>query len=139
MKAAVYENERQLQEMRQSYEERLKEQGQVGNTSAVNLKLEQEKLNNPYLSNLNFDEQLSGKIVHIIKVGSNILGKGDDASIPLYGPSIQERHAVIYRKDRGQILLELAEHDCRILLNGDKVTNKVTLNHNDRYVLVRAV
>lgn len=62
MKAAMLENERQMREMKQSYEERLKSQMKNHGTvdSAANLKLEQERMNNPHLSNLNFDEQLSG-------------------------------------------------------------------------------
>ncbi|XP_074602251.1 kinesin-like protein KIF28 [Brevipalpus obovatus] len=135
MKALMAENDRQMIEMKQSYEEKLQEkrrQEESDYTEADREKLEKDKRCNPFLSNLNFDEQLSGKIVHIIRKGANRLGKGDKCNIMLHGPSIQDHHANIYRKDNDTVILEHSSDDCRILLNGDPVTNKVQLNHNDR-------
>ncbi|KAI1292656.1 Kinesin-like protein KIF28P [Halotydeus destructor] len=132
MHAAMSENERQLKEMRQTYEERLQSQDKVETVDLKNQQVEQDKLSHPHLSNLNFDEQLSGKINYIIRVGANVVGKAEDSQIILYGPSIQDRHAVIYRKDNGLIILEKVEDNCRVLLNGDPVTTKVSLSHHDR-------
>ena len=117
--------------MKESYEERLRNQvrGSVDNTQK---KLEEEKHLHPHLSNLNFDEQLTGKIVHIIQRGKNTVGKSSDCQICLYGPKIQELHATIYRNDRNNLVLEKADDESRILLNGDPVTTRVTLNHHDR-------
>ena len=140
-RAAVEENERQLADMKRSYEELLHSQmsqsnrsmagSEAGSTSDLK-RLEQLKHSNPYLSNLNFDEQLSGKIVYIISPGMNVIGKGTECDVVLYGPKIADKHASIYRKDNGVVLLDLESEDARVLLNGDPVHNKVTLNHNDR-------
>lgn len=140
--AAVAENERQLAEMKRSYEELL--QAQMGqssrsvtstdSTSPEFRRLEELKQNNPYLSNLNFDEQLNGKIVYIVNKGTNMIGKSPDSDIVLYGPKIVDKHATIYRKDNGVVLLDLESEEARVLLNGDPVTNKVSLTHNDRSV-----
>ena len=139
MKAAMQENERQLTEMKQTYEERLKQQIQQEQKDKTNKefnddkdKIETLKISNPYLSNLNFDEQLSGKICHIIGKGTNSIGKADECSIKILGPSIHDHHAIIHRTEKGKVILEKSTEDCRILLNGDPVANKVHLSHNDR-------
>lgn len=117
--------------MRETYEERLREQVD-GSVDRTQKRLEEEKKMNPHLSNLNFDEQLTGKIVHIIGKGKNTIGKSTDCQINLYGPKIQDLHAIIYRNDKNSLILEKADDDSRILLNGDPVTTRVTLNHHDR-------
>jgi len=133
MKAAMDENERQLNQMKQSYEERLQQEKHKKSKKKVeSQKLESEKADNPYLSNLNFDEQLSGKIIYIIRKGANIIGKAEDCTIQLLGPSLQEHHAVINRTEHGKVIMERCGDDCRVLLNGDPVTHKVNLSHNDR-------
>lgn len=135
MKALMSENERQMIEIKKTYEDKLAEKEALEAEDYVDAdreKLESEKRDNPYLSNLNFDEQLCGKIIYIIRNGVNSLGKSDNCSIKLYGPSIQDHHGRIYRKDNDIVILERAADDCRILLNGDPVINKVHLNHNDR-------
>ena len=138
-RAAVEENERQLAEMKRTYEELLRSQVNQSShsftsqsTSPEARKLDLLKQNNPYLSNLNFDEQLNGKIVYIINAGTNMIGKSSECDIVLYGPKIVEKHATIYRKENGVVLLDLEAEDARVLLNGDVISNKVTLNHNDR-------
>lgn len=140
-RAAVAENERQLAEMRRTYEELLQSQSvnqsnhsliSSDSTSPEARKLDQLKQSNPYLSNLNFDEQLCGKIVYIINLGTNMIGKSSECDIVLYGPKIADKHATIYRKENGVILLDLEADEARVLLNGDPVTHKITLTHNDR-------
>lgn len=51
------------------------------------------KKTNPYLSNLNPDEQLTGKISYIIKQGETVVGKNNDCDIVLHGPDLRGRHA----------------------------------------------
>lgn len=141
MQAAMKENELKMERLKQSYEEKLQEKqaeemrngGKGGQLLSMKLskEIEQAKKKNPYLYNLNFDEQLSGRIVHIIQNGTNTLGKSNDCNIHLYGPSIQEVHARLIRKGNN-VLLEKANDNCRILLNGDLVKTKINLNHNDR-------
>ena len=135
-KAVISENERVMREMKESYEEKLQAQLNRSltstNTTASTDSLQQLKQTNPYLSNLNFDEQLTGKIAHILMPGSNSLGKSDSCNIVLRGPKILDQHATIYRRENGLVLLEPEGEDARILLNGELVTNKVSLNHHDR-------
>jgi small-conductance mechanosensitive channel len=137
-RAAMAENERTMREMKESYEEKLASQmnrsftsSKSGESSSESF-LQEMKNKHPFLSNLNFDEQLSNKIVHIIHPGTNSVGKSDSCNIVLYGPKIHDNHCTIYRRDNGLVLLEPEEEDCRVLLNGDPVTNKVSLSHHDR-------
>lgn len=118
--------------MKETYEERLRNQIR-GSVDVPTKKVDEEKVSNPHLSNLNFDEQLTGKIVHIIRKGENTIGKGTGCQINLYGPRIQEIHATIYRNERNNLILQRADDESKILLNGDPVTTRVTLNHHDRY------
>ena len=50
--------------------------------------LNKEKKNNPHLYNLNFDPQLNGKIIHILKKQETEIGnrKGSDSDICMIGP-----------------------------------------------------
>lgn len=118
--------------MKETYEERLRNQIQRTSVDHTAENLNEQKNLHPHLSNLNFDEQLTGKIVHIIQKGKNTIGKSTDCQINLYGPKIQEIHSYIYRNDRNSLILEKADDESRILLNGDPVTTRVTLNHHDR-------
>ena len=132
------ENERKMRELRESYEDRLKQekqiQMQIQTEENKRKQLEKQKDTNPHLSNLNFDEQLVDKIIFIIEEGTNLIGKGEDCSIQLMGPLVQDHHALIDRTENGKVILERCDEDCRILLNGDLVTHKVNLSHNDRFV-----
>lgn len=141
IEAIMKENERKLNALRQSYEERLQQERQERshkeleeNRKQIELEKQQKEMN-PHLSNLNFDEQLVDKIIFIIKTGTNLIGKGGDCPIQLMGPMIQDHHAVINRTENEKIILERIDDECRILLNGDLVTHKVNLAHNDRYIL----
>ncbi|XP_067130664.1 kinesin-like protein KIF28 isoform X2 [Centruroides vittatus] len=132
MKAAMAENNREIKEIKQSYGEKLdaaKRHQEV--QEEEKLKLEEEKKKYPHLANLNFDPQLSGKIVHILKFGDNVVGKGD-VDIVLLGPSIQPEHALIRVQTYGGVTLEKCTNDARVLINGDSVSNKISLQHNDR-------
>lgn len=59
------------------------------------------KKSNPYLSNLNSDEQLTGVISYIIKKGETIIGKSSQCDILLHGPEIRAQHAKIIRVSSG--------------------------------------
>lgn len=137
IEAILRENERKMNELKASYEDRLKEEKRTHTLMQLDESkrkhLDREKDNCPHLSNLNFDEQLVDKIIFLIKPGINTIGKSEECSIQLMGPLIQEHHAVINRTDSNKIILDRCEDDCRILLNGDQVTHKVNLTHNDRY------
>ncbi|XP_076366810.1 kinesin-like protein KIF28 isoform X1 [Tachypleus tridentatus] len=131
MKARLTENNRELMQMKQSYEEKLQQAHLQQRVDDNKAKIEEEKKKHPHLANLNFDPLLSGKITHIIKLGKNTIGKSD-TDITLFGPSIHDMHAVITRDNNGVISIERCNSDSRILLNGDLVTSEVVLSHCDR-------
>lgn len=140
IEAILRENERKMNELRESYEDRLK---QEKNSHTLNQleeskrkQLERERDACPHMFNLNFDEQMNGRLIFLIKPGVNMIGKSEECAIQLMGPLIQEQHAVINRTESNKILLDRCEDDCRILLNGDPVTHKVNLRHNDRFAQV---
>ncbi|XP_067143109.1 kinesin-like protein KIF28 [Centruroides vittatus] len=133
MKAAMKENDRELLQIRQSYEEKLK-QAQLEQKADAKIseadKLKQKEF--PHFSNLNFDLLLSGKLVHILKRGENLIGKADNASVILFGPCILEKHALVTYHSHGGVTMEKCNSDARILLNGEPVSARVLLSHNDR-------
>lgn len=137
IEAILRENDRKMNELRESYEDRLLQErnthSQIEMEENKRKYLEKEKENSPHLSNLNFDEQLVDKIIFLLKTGENVIGKSDDCAIQLMGPLIQEQHAIITRTDSNKVILDRCEEDCRVLLNGDIVTHKVNLTHNDRF------
>ena len=55
------------------------------------------KKTNPYLTNLNQDEQLTGMIVFIIREGEMVIGKNQDCDVLLFGPELRGRHAKLTR------------------------------------------
>ncbi len=86
MQAQMAENDREMNQMKMSYEEKLK-----NNTVKVDGHLAEvmkQKKERPHLHNLNFDPQLSNKIVHILKDGDQEIGspKGQKSDITMAGP-----------------------------------------------------
>lgn len=116
------------------------------------------KRSNPYLSNLNQDEQLTGMISYIIKMGETIIGKDSECDIVLHGPELKGRHAKLTRlevvdtdvtsnveskfQDTGKPSLVYIEpvmdktsksnDSIALKVNGSPVSGRVQLNHCDR-------
>ena len=76
-----------------------KQQAEENGLSRVTALSSSLKLTNPYLSNLNQDEQLTGMISYIIKQGEMIVGKNNDCDILLFGPELRGQHARILRNE----------------------------------------
>ena len=127
----------------------------VQKRALMNAKL---KESNPYLSNLNQDEQLTGMITFIIKEGETIVGKNQDCDIVIFGPDLRGRHAKLTRMPiveegnskseekeikRSETFLEpiLDSSDeqkskrVALMINGEPVTKRARLNHGDRLLL----
>ena len=89
MKAQMKNNDKELQEMKLSYEEKLKA-AKASNTGGKDAmaELQKEKKKYPHIYNMNFDPQLSGKIIHILKKPETEIGnrKGNDSDICMIGP-----------------------------------------------------
>ena len=89
VKAQMRNNDKELEEMKLSYEEKLKAAQEASNSSDKALQaLQKERKSNPHLYNLNFDPQLNGKIIHILKKQETEIGnrKGNDSDICMIGP-----------------------------------------------------
>ncbi len=88
MKANMDGNDKEVEELRLSYEEKLREAQRKGGDTNALAKIMHEKKNKPHIFNLNFDPQLSGKVVHILHAGEMEIGntKGKPSDIPMAGP-----------------------------------------------------
>lgn len=98
---------------------------------------------NPYISNLNMDEQLTGVISYIIKQGETVVGKSNECDIVLHGTEMRSRHALIKRATSGnksrEVFIEpvLAQDEVggqsvALMVNGSPVAAKTKLHHGDR-------
>ena len=89
MKAQMSDNDKELQDMKLSYEEKLKAaQAAAAKGDETLAALQKDKKNHPHIYNLNFDPQLSGKIIHILRKSETEIGnrKGNDSDICMIGP-----------------------------------------------------
>lgn len=103
------------------------------------------KRSNPYLSNLNPDEQMTNRINYIIKHGTTVLGRDDDCDIVLRGAQVRSKHARIHResdaliKGGSHVYIEPivstsdgSAQDTAIMVNGSTVIDRTDLSHCDR-------
>ena len=90
MKANMAGNDKELEEMKLSYEEKLKAAQLAGKNSgdAMLQKIMKDKQTKAHLYNLNFDPQLSGRIIHILEKPETEVGnrKGKESDILMVGP-----------------------------------------------------
>ncbi|ELU02132.1 hypothetical protein CAPTEDRAFT_196619 [Capitella teleta] len=131
-KAELEENDREMEEMKKAFEDKLKAY-QEGGTAGIDEIAEREKRRKTeaHLYNVNFDPQLSGKIVHFVSQPKVTVGKGDSSDIKLMGPSILEHHAVFHFED-DKYYVEKADSNARVTIDGEPVVQKTLLEHNDR-------
>nr|XP_040578221.1 kinesin-like protein KIF28P isoform X1 [Lepeophtheirus salmonis]XP_040578231.1 kinesin-like protein KIF28P isoform X1 [Lepeophtheirus salmonis]XP_040578235.1 kinesin-like protein KIF28P isoform X1 [Lepeophtheirus salmonis] len=135
MMANMRDNNKELEEMRLSYEEKLR--STISPADALRAQIMEDKKSKTHLYNLNFDPQLSGRIIHIIQKPITEIGnrKGNESDVCMVGPGIHNQHAVISRNERkNKVSIKPFEKDCRILVNGTSITGDTDLEHNDRLV-----
>ncbi|XP_064643927.1 kinesin-like protein KIF28 isoform X2 [Lineus longissimus] len=132
--ALVEENQREMEEMKKTFEEKLAASHSSGQSDLLEEQLKKKKTV-PHISNLNFDPQLSGHIVHFAEGSRRITGKRSDDSndIVLMGPSMQEDHATLVN-EKGVLFVEPSSSSAKVTHNGVPITEKTTLKHNDRLV-----
>eukprot|EP00916_Digyalum_oweni_P022861 GHVL01037854.1.p1 GENE.GHVL01037854.1~~GHVL01037854.1.p1 ORF type:complete len:935 (+),score=194.69 GHVL01037854.1:93-2897(+) len=132
-------NRNALEEMTKSWQTRLKEQKEKDRDTQ-----EQKNENMPNLKNLNEDPLLCGKIIHVLKDGTNKLGKqnkDEPPDITLGGLGINKDHAVIIvevetdedDEEEVEYKASILPHS-KTLVNGKVLTEgkKTKLNHRDR-------
>ena len=140
MKATMKNNEKEVTDHGKSTEDKEKEQKSHEKKEHHDnplAKIMEEKKSKAHLFNLNFDPQLSGRLVHIFQKSELEIGnkKGKDSDITMIGPGLHEQHALIRQdKKTHQVFMKQGERDCRILVNGDAINGEVELHHNDRLV-----
>lgn len=124
-------NQREMEEMKKTFEQRLAERGDSGTDFNA---VDEKKKTTPHIYNLNQDPQLSGRIVHFLE-GDNILigssGSEGEVGIRIVGPSIQLKHASFTMAENKWSIEPTVPHS-RILHNGKAVGNKQEIAHNDR-------
>jgi len=127
MNSRKKDNDKELQELKLSYEEKLKAAQSQGGGGNEMLQLQKEKKKYPHIYNLNFDPQLSGKIIHILRKPDTEIGnrKGKDSDICMIGPGIHNQHAILKLSDKkDKAFVRPCEKDCRILVNGAAITGE---------------
>jgi len=110
-KKTIEENERQMESLKKSYEQKLAEALAKSKELDKALKTVNEKAKIvPHLSNINPDPMLTGSLKYLLefpdkKKSALIIGCADKTDIQIYGLGIQERHAGI-TCENGQFYLE---------------------------------
>jgi hypothetical protein len=90
MKANMAGNDKEMDNMKLTYEEKLKA-AQLANKNPGDEMLQKilkDKATKPHLYNLNFDPQLNGRIIHILEKPETEVGnrKGKESDICMVGP-----------------------------------------------------
>ena len=138
MKATMKNNEKEVTDHGKTTEDKANEQhAKESHQDKALAKIMEEKKSKPHLYNLNFDPQLSGRLVHIFQKPELEIGnkKGHESDICMVGPGVHQQHALIrHDKKHHQVFIKPGERDCRILVNGDAITSETELHHNDRLV-----
>jgi len=138
MKANMKANEKEAEDHKKTTDEKVSEQkSKDDQKDSVLAKVIEEKKSKPHFFNLNFDPQLSGRLVHIIQKSETEIGnqKGKESDICMVGPGVHVAHALMRQdKKHHQVFIKQMEKDCRVLVNGEAITDEVELHHNDRLV-----
>ncbi|XP_064650144.1 kinesin-like protein KIF14 [Lineus longissimus] len=140
LKSKLLEKEKAMQEMSRSWQERLqssearkKEETKLLEKSGVTLKINN-KL--PNLVNLNEDPQLSEMLLYMLKPGQSQVGRKMTTSehdIQLNGALIADDHCFFDHVDDVVYLIPI--NDALTYVNGDLITERITLHHGDRVIL----
>ncbi|XP_038074728.1 kinesin-like protein KIF28P isoform X2 [Patiria miniata] len=132
------ENERQMQEMDQTWEHRLLEAREEWEKSQrLDRQESSDYEHHPYIQNVNEDPHLSGIIKHVLLEGTTVVGKGlvdgnDKHRIDLAGLGIHPEHAYVSNSKHKMTLTAVG--DSRILVNGKLITKATKLHHQDRVI-----
>ncbi|XP_071509131.1 kinesin-like protein KIF28 [Diadema antillarum] len=134
MEARLADNEKEMEEMKKTWEEKLR-QAHAANSGDDSERAKKEACKTtPHFYNLNVDPALTGMIVHLLGSGKYNIGsdKADvKPEIVLNGLSIQKQHAVI-TNDGGKVFIDKVSPEAKLLVNGDPITTRQELDHNDR-------
>ncbi|XP_078581839.1 kinesin-like protein KIF28 isoform X1 [Branchiostoma floridae x Branchiostoma japonicum] len=138
MQARILASQQEMEEMKKTWEEKMKQSHESGPVVPDAGAARKEKETTPHLYNLNVDPQLTGMIVHLLKPGEHLVGSSNEESgetpcILLKGLNIQPHHAALI-VEGGKVYLDRCQTspDAKIMVNGQPLTEKEELDHNDR-------
>ncbi|KAH9524310.1 Kinesin-like protein kif28p [Bulinus truncatus] len=132
-KSRLTNNEKEMEEMKKTFEEKLKE-AQANSGASLQSEINAKKKTTAHMYNLNFDPFLTGHIINFFDTPAEKIGNGKDegpTELVLTGPGIAPKHAVV-RMEGDKFTLEPGEPNVRLMHNGKAVIDKVELHHNDR-------
>ncbi|KAI8767400.1 kinesin protein KIF28P [Biomphalaria glabrata] len=132
-KSRLSNNEKEMEEMKKSFEEKLKE-AQLLSGDNVQTQINAKKKTTAHMYNLNTDPLLTGHIINFFDTPAEKIGNGKDegeTELILTGPGIAPKHAIV-RMEGDKFTLEPGEPNVRLMHNGKAVVDKVELHHNDR-------
>jgi len=136
VRAQMKQNEGELENAKKSWEDKLLEsQKELEREKAERKqrdKQEAKRKNKPYFWNINEDPALSGIICHYIEKPVMTVGKAPDCDVVISGLSILDHHATV-NVVKKSIFLEVCPN-AKVIVNGETLTTKKELNHNDRIV-----
>ncbi|XP_052214785.1 kinesin-like protein KIF14 isoform X2 [Dreissena polymorpha] len=134
------EKEREMEEITKSWQERLRqseerkqEEAKMLEKSGVTLKIDNQL---PNFVNLNEDPQLSEMLLYNIKEGTTKVGRMGTHSkhdIQLNGALIADNHCIISNVDTIVTLTPIS--DAPTYVNGNLISEPMTLHHGDRVIL----
>lgn len=132
IRSQMKQNQSELDEARKSTNEKQRELEKEMEELKKQKSEDEKRKKKPYLWNLNEDPALSGIVCHVIERTKVLIGKGEKCTVKLTGLSIMDEHALI-EVDGAHIYLTCRDQ-AKITLNGDPLTTKSELQHNDRVV-----
>lgn len=142
LKEQMAENEKIINEMKKSWEEKLKDSAAIvtnsmGDSGAVHARNALEtKI--PYLMNLHEDPQLSECVIYVFKKGTTRIGrKNPDVpqDVCLSGLNILAEHALVTNDGEGGKIVIEALNKSKTFVNGDIVSGPTELHTGDRVIL----
>lgn len=136
IKQIMKENEKRIEEMMKSYEEKLAEAKSMNSKQNENDLLLEKAKKYPHLTNINMDPVLSGSVIISLDGESDKrIGAAHDSHIKLTGLGINMMHGVIRVKEKGTKFTIERCGDSKILKNGSPVLfESFELNHMDRLI-----
>ena len=123
--------------------ERLLKVREISFSIKLEIKVEQDKIvdvTGSHITNVSEDHQLSGRVVYnFLKTPVTIGRQNADppCDIVLASSSVSVKHCIFYKNSEGQVTLEACDYKSSkfLVVNGEKVEQKVFLNHLDRILV----
>jgi len=132
MEEHLKSNQRIMQEMEKSFEQKMLE------AKAKEHEAELVNKSKPHFINLNEDPLLTAKILYSLDKPFVHVGRKNGNPVPdivLGGAGIKSNHAII-SNDNGEIFVEACDEECAeyIYINGERLVQKNSIQHNDRII-----